>query len=87
MMDPVPVSLDNSDGDQDVLCSSSLPSSTPLLILPLPFTMDIHQLLMSLNVSDIRGLTFHHLMAFVRLVCMAKPFIHQRKPSVNDGRA
>jgi hypothetical protein len=36
--------------------------------------MDIHQLLMSLNVSDIHGLTFHNLMAFVRLVCMAKPF-------------
>jgi hypothetical protein len=44
--------------------------------------MDIHQLLMSLNVSDIRGLTFHHLMAFVRLVCMAKPFVHQRMSGV-----
>jgi hypothetical protein len=31
---------------------------TSPLIPSLPFTMDIHQLLMSLNASDIQGLTF-----------------------------
>jgi hypothetical protein len=38
---------------------------------------------MSFNVSDIHDLTFHDLMAFVRLACMAKPFIYQRMSDIH----
>jgi hypothetical protein len=38
---------------------------------------------MSFNVSDIHDLTFHDLMAFVRLARMAKLFIYQRMSDIH----